>query len=272
MGAGTYKLKVETPSPLSATQLLERRQLDLNPWWEVEILLLGNQLKRKNHHTKKRLPYKGGPATRPSPPSACTSPSYSRARWRVLRHPRTASSENGRNQKQHGESKLFREKKKLDKVNNSNKKHSWFQAERTGGHKQEQSQKKMPNKCSWKHNSTREWRKHLTAEQTEPKTKNWNEGKKVTVPGWEPHIHIVTGEENKRDGRQDLRRNTSKIKRREWRSPNVPCTLDGHRHLYRSTVVKFQKSGEKENIRCQRRKGRMSNSGFSTKGTADLEF
>ena len=74
VGAGTYKLKVETPSPLPATQLLERRTPEHR--WEAEILLLGNQLKRKKPIIQSR-----GSRTKevllhgPAPPSAFTSPS-----------------------------------------------------------------------------------------------------------------------------------------------------------------------------------------------------
>lgn len=69
-----------------------------------------------------------------------------------------------------------------------------------------------------------------------------------------------------------MRRNISKMNRRELGSPNVPCTLDEQRYMQRSIVVTFQDSGEKENIRRQRRKAKMSTSGFSTEETADLEF
>lgn len=134
MGAGTYKLKAETPSPLPATQLLERRTPE--PWWEAEILLLGNQLKRKKIIIKEEAPVQRRSCYMAQPhPQRSHLPLNSRAQSRILRHPRTASSKKDRNQKQRGENKLFREKKKLDKINTSNKKHPRFQAERTGGHK-----------------------------------------------------------------------------------------------------------------------------------------
>ena len=179
-------------------------------------------------------------------------PLNSRARSRILRHPRTASSKNDRNQKQCGENKLFREEKKnLTKSILPTRNTRASRLKEQEAINIEHSQKKMPNARSWEHNSTRDCRTDRAGdEKLKGREKSYN-----TRP--RPHIHIVTAEENKGDGSQDLRRNTSKMNRRELRSPNVPCTLDEQRYLQGSIVVTFQDSGEKKNVRRQRRKGKM---------------
>lgn len=150
MGAGTNKLRVEIPSPVPATQLffLVTRAAGPEP-------LVGswNSPPRKSAKRKKSSHKERGSRTTevslhgPAPPSALTSPSYPQSTGRILRHPRTASSENDRNQKQRG-------KQTIPEKNND--KNQYFQQETLvlPGWRIRSTQKKVPSSTRLKPNST----------------------------------------------------------------------------------------------------------------------
>ena len=77
---------------------------------------------------------------------------------------------------------------------------------------------------------------------SQPRTTTWSQMKKTTE---EREVEDVILEE------------ASPKLMAELQTPGVPCVLDGNRHLQRPIIVKFHNSGEKENIRCPRRKVKM---------------